>query len=317
MASILGKIAQTLRFLRYGPTELAQLRMLEDNVRDLSNGLRTKAEDAHLRHARDSLAADIRRETDWLRDQLTALGGAIDALGARAQATGAATVSTPSQEAAESAFYLALERQFRGTREELRQRLQVYQPWIAQLPEGPVADLGCGRGEWLELLREWGRRPLGVDLNPLHVQQVREQGFEAECMDALQWLRAQKDESLAAITSFHVVEHLPFGVLLQLVDQARRVLVPGGRLILETPNPENLGVATQSFWLDPTHLRPLPPPLLEFVCAHAGLPVDATLRLSPPAAPAQPIQEQALKALLMEGRDYAVIARKAPGGPNA
>lgn len=314
---ILRKIAEILRFLRYGPTELVKLRMLEPLIYDLSAAVRNKAEDAHLRHARDALQADLRREAGWLRDRLTALGGAVDALGAPAAARAdAAPADPPSRVAAEQAFYLALEQQFRGTREELRERLAVYQPWLAGLPKGRVADIGCGRGEWMELVREWGHHPVGVDLNRLHVEQIRAQGMEADCADALQWLRTQPDGAFAAITSFHVVEHLPFGVLLQLVEQACRVLCPGGRLILETPNPENLGVATQSFWLDPTHLRPLPPALLEFVAAHAGLVPEATLRLSPPAAGSARTQDEALQSLLMAGRDYAIVARK-PGGEGA
>lgn len=303
MRRMLNKFVQTWRLLRYGPTEIQQLRM---QVQALAQSLEGKAAQAQLQDARDNLRAELRREAGWLRERLAAQQAAAPG------SSGAAAVPFAQSDggAASQAFYLALERQFRGTREELRERLQAYRPWFEGRPPGKVADLGCGRGEWLELVREWGHDPSGVDLNPLFVQQARDHGFDVTCADVLAWLRAQPPGSYAAVTSFHLVEHLPFPVLLQLVEQAWRVLAPGGRLVLETPNPENLSVASQSFWLDPTHQRPLPPPLLEFLVTHAGLEVEATLRLSPPPAPGRPIADQTLRELLMQGRDYAVVARK-------
>ena len=178
------------------------------------------------------------------------------------------------------------------------------------MQSGPVGDLGCGRGEWLELLGEWGVPNQGVDLNAVNVEQMRARGLAVEEGDAVKWLQAAPEASFAAVTAFHLIEHLPFGVLLRLIQEARRVLQPGGRLIMETPNPENLAVATQTFWLDPTHLRPLPPALLELVVRHAGLEHEATLRLHPPADDEHDIADETLRSLMTQGRDYAVIARK-------
>jgi SAM-dependent methyltransferase len=294
MNRVLDKFVQAWRLLRYGPTELKQLRM---QVQAMAQALEGKAEQSRLQDAQDNLRAELRREAGWLRERLAAQQAA-------APGSGGSTTPPSAQadgSAASQAFYLALERQF---------RLQAYRPWFEGKPRGKVADLGCGRGEWLELVREWGHDPSGVDLNPLFVQQAREQGFDVACSDVLAWLRAQPPGSFAAVTSFHLVEHLPFPVLLQVVEQAWRVLAPGGRLVLETPNPENLSVASQCFWLDPTHQRPLPPPLLEFLVTHAGLEVEATLRLSPPPVPDRPIADETLRELLMQGRDYAVVARK-------
>jgi O-antigen chain-terminating methyltransferase len=149
-----------------------------------------------------------------------------------------------------------------------------------------------------------------VDSNPLNVAALQAIGRQAVCADALDWLQHQPAHSCAAITAFHLVEHLPFGTLLQLVDAARRVLKPGGRLIVEPPNPENLDVSMCSFWLDPTHRRPLPPNLLEFVVAYCGLIVEAVPRLNPPEA-ATPDGDRPLGV----GRDFAVIARRPHADP--
>lgn len=349
LARIGRKIAAAYRLLRYGPSRLERLEAMLDltvqsvgaappgeaaagrlearmdtllegrtmslhqRIDELTRAVVAKAADADLQFVRESLIFDLRREADWLRDRLTALGGQVDRL-ASGQLPGAAaaTPAPPSASAAEAAFYPALEKHFRGTREELQARLAVYRPWIDGAPAGRIADIGCGRGEWLELLTQWGRDVVGVDANEVLVHQGRERGLAMVQGDAIAWLAAQPDASLAAVTSFHVVEHLPFGVLLALVDQARRVLVPGGVLVLETPNPENLAVATQSFWTDPTHQRPIPPLLLEFIVLHAGLQVLAVPRLNPPDdAVLSQATDPALRAMLGQGRDYAVIGRKA------
>jgi SAM-dependent methyltransferase len=305
---LFSKLAETWRFLRYGPTRLTALRTELQQARDAIAKLEAHA--ASMPAALATVTFQWRQEAGWLRDRL----GALDDAAARAPS--AAATAPAASEAAQQAFYLALERRFRGTREELHQRLGVYEAWVRSLPEGTVADLGCGRGEWMELVRQWGWPAVGVDLNRLFVEQVVAGGGEATCADVLSWLRDQPSGAYAAVTSFHLVEHLPFPVLLQLVEQARRVLQPGGRLILETPNPENLGVAMQSFWLDPTHVRPLPPPLLQLLVEHAGLELESTLRLNPHEAGAGMAADPALRDLLMQGRDYAVIARK-PAGANA
>ena len=326
---VLGKLREIADFLRHGSRRELQARQrldqlearLNDQQRHLEDWQRqlgeltsvtlSRAADADLQFVRNSLAADIARESQWLRNRISALAHAAGSVSVSAPGPQAAPVAV-AQSALEEAFYPALEQQFRGTLDEIRARQLPYQPWIAGAPAGPVADIGCGRGEWLGLLREWGRDGVGVDLNSVLVGELQARGLNAVHADALAWLHQQADDSLAAITSFHVVEHLPLGVLLQLVDEARRVLKPGGLLILETPTPENLLVATQSFWLDPTHQRPLPPGLLEFMAVHAGLRHETTLRLSPPDLDGQAIADPTLRGLMMQGRDYAVVARK-PG----
>ncbi len=279
--------------------QVAELRRAGDGLRE-----HVAAADKSMTDGR----TEALRETEWVRNQVSALGAALDR--ARMPATGGSNAPAPSVVAAEEGFYPTLEHHFRGSTEDLRERLGAYRPWIQDLPPGQVADLGCGRGEWLELLADWNIDAVGVDLNAPNIDGMRARGLTVDHADALEWLQARPEASLAAVTSFHVIEHLPFGVLLRLVQEARRVLVPGGRLIMETPNPENVIVATQTFWLDPTHVRPLPPALLEVVVRDAGLELEALLRLNPPAG-GEDIADPTLRALMTQGRDCAVVARKA------
>ena len=209
-------------------------------------------------------------------------------------------------------FYQALEAEFRGSQADVQRRQSVYRHWVDQAPPGRVVDLGCGRGEWLELLSAWGREALGVDASALNVADCQARGLVAEQGDALIWLAAQPDQSAAAITAFHLAEHLPFDTLHLLVLHIHRVLQPGGVLLLETPNPENLEVATQTFWLDPTHRQPLPPPLLSTLARACGLQVVTLQRLNPPDEDPGPVESERLLQALVQGRDCALVARK-PG----
>ncbi len=182
-----------------------------------------------------------------------------------------------------SAFYVAFEDACRGTREEIREKMAK---WLSYLPaantgSNRVLDIGCGRGEWLQLLGENGFEATGLDINPVMVNSCTEQGLTAYLDDALAWLQRQPDASLAAITAFHVIEHVPFELLLRWTTEARRVLQPGGVLIMETPNPENILVGSHTFYHDPTHRNPITPTLLEFLAEYCGYADSELVRLHP------------------------------------
>jgi O-antigen chain-terminating methyltransferase len=134
----------------------------------------------------------------------------------------------------------------------------------------PLLDLGCGRGEWLKLAGDRGWKAQGVDSNPVMVQRCVEAGLEVEVGDALDFLRSAKDDSFSVITGFHIIEHIPFETVVSLLDEALRTLRPGGAVIFETPNPENLLVGACNFYADPTHRNPIFPPTLEFVVRERG-----------------------------------------------
>ena len=170
------------------------------------------------------------------------------------------------------AFYVALENHFRGSRDLIAERQQVY---LTELPsvvsdQHPVVDLGCGRGEWLLALKAQGIPVRGVDSNVVCVAECASKGLDVELGDLVTFLGKQPDQSVGAFTLFQVLEHLPFDVLLTTLRQIRRVLVPGGRLIAEVPNAKNLRVSAGTFWIDPTHHRPLYPELLLFLADEVG-----------------------------------------------
>lgn len=184
-------------------------------------------------------------------------------------------------------FYRAFEDRHRGSRELIAERLRVYLPFLQAFLEdsakAPILDVGCGRGEWLELLTNEGYSAIGVDLDEGMLQACRQLSLPAEHGDALSALRARPDASLSAVTGFHIAEHIPFDDLQALVSEALRALRPGGLLILETPNAENISVGTTGFYLDPTHERPIPQLLMSFLVEHSGFHRCKVLRLQEPA----------------------------------
>jgi SAM-dependent methyltransferase len=214
----------------------------------------------------------------------------------------------------QTSFYRAFEDRYRGSREIIKDRLRAYAPFTAPLLQGgPAAalDLGCGRGEWLELLGEDGFDARGVDLDDGMLAACHERGLAARHCDALAALRAQPDASLALVSAFHLVEHLPFELVQDLITESLRALRPGGLLIMETPNPENLTVGATSFYRDPTHVRPLPPDLLGFAADHAGFGRQRIVRLQEEAQLHTDAPLGVINVLEGVSPDYSVVAQKA------
>lgn len=215
-------------------------------------------------------------------------------------------------------FYRAFEERYYASRRKIKELRKQYLPFVTPItslyPAAETFDIGCGRGEWLELMLEMGMQPLGVDLDDGMLEGCRDHGLPAKQGDAVAYLSSLPAESQALITAFHVVEHISFDQLHIVVSEALRVLKPGGLLIMETPNPENIVVATRNFYLDPTHIRPIPSLLLSFLPEHYGFTRSKVVRL-------QESKEVANKASptlndVFEGAspDYAVIAQKAAAG---
>ncbi len=171
-------------------------------------------------------------------------------------------------------LYLAFEDHFRGSFDAVRDGLKVYLPYVreaVQRTEGaPVLDVACGRGEWLDLLREERIQACGVDLNGAAIELCRQRGLEAAQEDAFAYLRKQQKNGFSAVTSFHFIEHLDYRSWITLIDEALRVLKPGGIAVFETPNARNILTTSGDFYRDPTHTRPVFPETIEVIAELRG-----------------------------------------------
>ncbi len=216
---------------------------------------------------------------------------------------------------ADENFYATFTDRHRGSRALVKSRLAAaYLPFIEPLKQlyadCTALDLGCGRGEWLELLEEHGFKPRGIDLDEAMLTACRERGFSVEKQDAIGALMTLADESQVIVSGFHIVEHIPFEALQTLVREAMRVLKPGGLMILETPNPENILVSTSGFFLDPTHQRPIPLHLLAFLAEYYGFARIKVLRLHESSGLASKPAVTLMDVLEGVSPDYAIIAQK-------
>ncbi|HYJ06855.1 MAG TPA: methyltransferase domain-containing protein [Chthoniobacterales bacterium] len=215
------------------------------------------------------------------------------------------------------AFYVSFEDRFRGPRKEIKKRVEFYLPVIrkarAGRPEAPVLDVGCGRGEWLELLKDHKLEASGVDINSAMLAQCRERGLKVAQGDAIAHLRALPEHSLGAVTGFHIIEHLALEILMDLLAETIRVLVPGGVAIFESPNCKNLVVGATNFNIDPTHRNPVFPETAQFMLSIHGF-EDVQLKyLAPVEAnrfPDKDPQSAVLNELLYGPQDFAVIGNK-------
>ena len=211
-------------------------------------------------------------------------------------------------------FYVAFEEKFRGSEELIKERQKKYLKFINPLKilkdEVKALDIGCGRGEWISLLNENGFNARGIDINESMAKVASQKGLNAAVNDALCELKSLDENSLDIITAFQVVEHIKFDDVLELIKEAKRVLAPCGILILETPNPENIMVGTQWFYLDATHKNPIPCELLSFATHYYGLERNFIFKTNE-KSPSEYERDMGLFDVF-EGvsPDYSVIAQK-------
>ena len=222
-------------------------------------------------------------------------------------------------------LYQVFEEAFRGPEAVVRERARAYVEDLRGCAGlGPVLDLGAGRGELLEVLAEAGIEAYGVDVAHGYVERCRAKGLDVREEEARSHLASLEERSLGAITAIQLVEHLQTDELIELLELAARALRPGGLLILETQNPENVVVGASSFYLDPTHRRPVPPALLAFLVGARGFDGVEVRRLERPEQPAsiarpkpdEPWAEtvgslvDVVNFHLFGPADYAVVARR-------
>ena len=270
-----------------------------------------------------------------LRERVNGLDRRLRSLQAQAAApvqSGPAQAA-PAAAAPSSALfdYVGFERRFRGAPEAVAAALaERYLDLLVANP--PVVDIGCGRAELVEMLTRRGVEAIGVDTDPSMVAEARDRGLDVRQVDGSSFLRGREPGSLGAVIATHLVEHLEFADLVELLELAATRLRPGGLFIAETPNPTSLVVLGNSFILDPTHLRPLHPSLLTFLCEGAGF-RDVRLRFHAPATDYQlPMIDDPdappwakrvndafakLNSVLFGPQEYALIATAAPASDGA
>jgi SAM-dependent methyltransferase len=198
----------------------------------------------------------------------------------RRNGAGAVPATVAAQPAAAAVpDYFAFESRMRGRTETVRERQHAYVDDFRDA--APVLDVGCGRGEFLSLLRDAGVEARGVDADADMVAYARGEGLEVEQADALAYLEGVEDGSLGGVFAAQVVEHLPPPALLRLLELARAKLRPGGVLVAETINPLS-PLALRHYFADLTHAQPLVPDTLELLARQAGFREVGTRYLNEP-----------------------------------
>ncbi|HJS74252.1 MAG TPA: class I SAM-dependent methyltransferase, partial [Vicinamibacteria bacterium] len=266
----------------------------------------------------EAMRLGIRKAQERLEGMSTSLALARVELAARSEP------APRTAEALEAAHYVAFEERFRGSTEDIRGKLSDYVPYFRDA--APVVDLGCGRGEFLELLRDAGIESLGVDGNAEMVDRCLERGLSAQLGDVTEFVSRRPSASFGGIFAAQLVEHLPPRILGGFLESCHRALRPGGRLVLETVNPRSLVALVEAFYRDLTHEKPLHPDTLDFALRAAGF-RDVELRYSSPVperARLLPLTEaevggaastinqnfDKVNAFLFGDQDYAAIAVK-------
>jgi SAM-dependent methyltransferase len=252
---------------------------------------------------------ELERQVTSLRTQLQQRRREVSPPASGPLDRGAEVTVARQQESCAIGYYFKFEERFRGSRVAIRARQQLYIDWF--VGRGAVLDIGCGRGEFLELLGEKGIVGYGVDLNAEMVAESCALGFHAVREDAREYLKQLSPGSLGGIFAAQVIEHLPPAQISRLLELSRDALAGQGIVILETPNPICQEVL-RTFYIDPTHVRPVHPELLRFLGEEAGFKFLQFIFTSPlpgiehPSLPATSTDHSDVTGY----RDYAIVLER-------
>jgi len=288
--------------------------LMESSFRD-----RVKAQHADFEGALDRSGIDIQKRlwADLERIRLDferLIHTELRVIRQRAAVSAAAAVAAPQapgSSAAQPAFdYGRFAGRFRGTEEYVRKGQEFYLPYFAGRQD--VLDIGCGRGEFLELMRDAGVGARGIDTGQESVDLCHFKGLHAELADLFPYLADLPEASLDGIFCAQVVEHLPPERLPEMIRLAASRLRRDGVLAIETPNPECLAIFASHFYLDPTHSRPVPHALLAFYMEEFGFGLIEVHRLSPAveSMPSLASLPEDFREAFFGGLDYAIVGRK-------
>jgi len=210
-------------------------------------------------------------------------------------------------------YYLSFENRFRGSRESIIQR---YKNYLNYIPKNTsiALDIGCGRGEWVELLEQQGIESFGIDLNEAMINEAKKYTKNIQNIDAFEFLEKEESNKYDLISMFHIIEHIPYEELLFLLIEVKRVLKGGGVLLVETPNPANIYVGAYEFYKDPTHLNPLPSDVIMFLLDYLDY-KDLELKhlnYFPENMKVNTKTKEAefINKIFFDSRDYLIVAKK-------
>jgi len=229
----------------------------------------------------EGLTAEYRRNTDQLEDLTRRLAELrqqqfmisrklqrLDVPAGEGEPTAPAGPPDDTQAHQDDHAYYLFENIFRGSEEVILERQSVYLPYYSGAEN--VLDIGCGRGEFLELLRQQGVSATGIDLNEDMIQTCREKGFEVRQAEALAHLRDQPGESLGGVFMAQFIEHLPASAIVEAARLSFDKLRPGAHLVMETQNPLSMVVSARNFYTDMSHIRPIHPEAARFMLQMVG-----------------------------------------------
>ncbi len=317
-------VIEKLRTLETLQSLQAQLGALEQRLGALEAADNVRADD--MMHYNDALYSRVDAKLDSYTELARQQVRALDDL-SRVEKSSSIDPQQAALRALDDAAYLAFENRERGSREAVLGRIERY--WDDLKEAGPVLDLGCGRGEVIEFLEGRGVAASGIDGNSAMVKHCQGLDLDVVEADLNEFLRSADEASLGAITCFHVIEHIGPEQLNGLLRNARRVLRPGGLLLLETPNPLSVVVGASAFWVDATHQKPIHPTALRSAMELVGF-SNVEIRTAQPFPPEDRLPEielsgnnteldhvadgvnrlrDRLDGLLFGDRDFAALGR--------
>lgn len=212
-------------------------------------------------------------------------------------------------------FYKLFEDKFRGSEDSIRERVSEYKKYFESLSSDlkklPIIDIGCGRGEFLGFAKDLGFKAIGVDLNFEMIEHSKNLGYKVFQEDAVKYLSTIDDNSISVITGFHIVEHIPLNSLIKLFEECYRSIKKNGFVLFETPNPRNINVGSNTFYIDPSHMKPIPQEFLTFALESVGFKTEV-IESHPIKTTIEHTDDnvRAIMYSLYGPQDYAVIARK-------
>lgn len=210
-------------------------------------------------------------------------------------------------------LYFDFENKFRGSRDAILKRYESYLKYLPKEIEKSL-DIGCGRAEWVQLLQAKNIDAYGIDQNSAMLEIALENNVKnLKSIDAFEYLLSCEENYYDLITAFHIIEHLSYMDLINLLLQIRKVAKNNATVLLETPNPANMLVSTNNFYLDPTHKNPIPSAYMKFLLEYLGF-EDVEVYIINPMNDSKLLKEESQSAKLInhhfyQGQDYLIKAK--------